>query len=146
MKFGHLEKGKLVVAKMPIVKDNKTYFTSDPEVLLTLGEKEVVYSQAPEATNKGRYQSTWKETDTQIIQEWEYIAYPDYQLKDIYKRQTVKYIREKYSSNQEFAILREYMVDQETNKEAFEEYSAHVEACKVRAHEEIYGTDETSEE
>jgi hypothetical protein len=141
MKFGHLVNGKLVSAKMPIVKDNKTYYTNDPELLFTLGEKEVVATSMPPLSDDGLYKSVWKETDKQIIQEWEFEAYPESILKDKYKALTVKYIREKYSQNQEFAILREYMVDQEANKAAFEEYSNYVEACKVRAHQEIYNTE-----
>lgn len=145
MKFGHLVNGRVVIAKLPIEYEGRTYFTSDPEVMLSLGEKEVIYSTAP-ASDSGIYTPVWTESDTQIIQEWVFEAYTEEQLKEQYKKLTVHYIREKYSTNQEFAILREYMVDQEANKEAFEEYSAHVEACKVRAHEEIYGTDEISEE
>lgn len=138
MKFGHLVNGKLIATKMPIIHDNRTYFTNDPDLLLTLGEKEVVYSSMPTATNKGRYQCVWKETDKQIIQEWEFVAYPEYQLKDLYKKITVQYIREKYSSNQEFAILREYMAYGETCKEAFDEYSQYVESCKAKAYAEVY--------
>lgn len=138
MKFGHLVNGKLIATKIPIVHDNRTYFTSDPDLLLTLGEKEVIYTPSPDATNKGRYQCVWKETDKQIIQEWEFVAYPEYQLKEQYKKLTVQYIREKYSTNQEFAILREYMTYGEAYKEAFNEYNSYVESCKERAYAEIY--------
>ena len=137
MKFGHLDNGKVVYAQSPIVNEGRIYYTSDPEIMLTLGYKEVVYTSKPTATG-GKYTPTWTETDTQIIQEWEFEAYTEDQLKEQYKKLTVQYIREKYSTNQEFAILREYMTYGETCKEAFDEYSNYVESCKERARAEVY--------
>lgn len=137
MKFGHLLNGKVVLAKSPIVYEGRTYFTADPAVMLSLGEKEVVYTAAP-AADKGKYKSVWRETDTQLIQEWEFAEYTEEQLKELYKKRTVQYIREKYSINQEFAILREYMTFGESCKEVFDEYSNFVESCKARAYAEIY--------
>lgn len=144
MKFGHLSNGKIVTVKLPIMHDNKAYYTSDPELLLTLGEKEIVYTPAPEASNKGRYECFWNETDRQIIREWVFVAYTENDLKQIYKKQAVKYIREKYNTSQEFALLREYLIDPDTNKEAFEEYNTYVESCKAKAYAEVYGKEENN--
>lgn len=60
------------------------------------------------------------------------------QLKEQYKNLTVQYIREKYSANQEFAVIREYVAYGEPYKEAFDEYSNYVESCKERAHAAVY--------
>ena len=139
MKFGHLVNGRVVIAKLPIEYEGRTYFTSDPEVMLSIGEKEVIYSTAP-TSDSGIYTPVWTETETQLIQKWEFTTYTEEQLKEQYKERTVEYIREKYSVNQEFAILREYMTFGETCKEAFDEYSNYVESCKTRAYEEIYGS------
>lgn len=137
MKFGHLVNGRVVIAKLPIEYEGRTYFTSDPEVMLSIGEKEVIYSTAP-TSDSGIYTPVWTETETQLIQKWEFTTYTEEQLKEQYKERTVEYIREKYSVNQEFAILREYMTFGESCKEAFDEYSNYVESCKARAHAEIY--------
>lgn len=143
MKFGQLINGYLKLAKFPIEHDGRTYYSSDPDVMLSLGYKEVVYTTAP-TSETGVYKPTWTETDTQIVQEWIFEAYTEEQLAERYKKLTVKYIREKYSTNQEFAILREYMTYGETYKEAFDEYSNYVESCKERAHAEIYADETTN--
>lgn len=137
MKFGQLVNGRVKYAKFPIVCGGRTYYTSDPELMLSFGYKEVVQS-IPPTSKSGVYKLKWVETDTQIVQEWEFEAYTEEQLKEQYKKLTVQYIREKYSTNQEFAILREYMTYGEAYKEAFNEYNSYVESCKAKAHAEVY--------
>jgi hypothetical protein len=136
MKFGQLIDGKIKYAQSPIEYGGRTYFTSDPKVMLSLGYKEIVDTITPTSEN-GIYKPQWVETDTQIIQKWLFEEYTEEQLKEQYKELTVRYIRKKYSSNQEFAILREYMSDS-TNKNAFEEYNLYVESCKAKAYADIY--------
>ena len=61
-----------------------------------------------------------------------------------YKTLCEKYIREKYSANDEDKIKREClfdMISNNTNKESklqFLEYNSYVESCKLRAKEEVY--------
>lgn len=57
--------------------------------------------------------------------------------EDQYKQRVIDLIRERYSVDDELAILR-----QRDNKvEEFNEYNAFVESVKVIAHNEIYGDD-----
>lgn len=57
-----------------------------------------------------------------------------------YEMLVEKYIREKYSPNDENKVVREYLADM-TNvekKAQFDDYNAYVESCKTRAKNEIY--------
>ena len=51
-----------------------------------------------------------------------------------YKQRIVELIREKYSGDDEFAILRQ----RDTKTEEFNEYNEYVEECKRIAYNEIY--------
>lgn len=51
-----------------------------------------------------------------------------------YKEKIVELIREKYSGDDEFAILRQ----RDTKTEEFNEYNEYVEECKRIAYNEIY--------
>lgn len=55
-------------------------------------------------------------------------------LETQYKQRIVELIREKYSGDDEFAILRQ----RDTKTEEFNEYNEYVEECKRIAHNEIY--------
>ena len=54
-----------------------------------------------------------------------------------YKRLVVKFIREKYSADDEIAILRQ----QEEKTLEYQEYYAYCEECKRRAREEVYSNE-----
>lgn len=68
--YGHLENGKLVKMRFPIKYQGEDYFTLDPNILLAVGEKEIVYAKR-KPNNPCR--SRWIETKTQLIQIWESI-------------------------------------------------------------------------
>lgn len=55
-------------------------------------------------------------------------------LDKLYGQRIAELIRERYSINDELAILRQ----RDTKPEEFEEYNAFVEECKAQAKEEIY--------
>lgn len=131
VKFGHLVDGRLVIPKLPIRHNDMDYFTSDPEIMLTLGQKEVVYNARPETSDKGVYISKFKETDTQLVQGWTFVPYTEEQLRTKYKNKSVKHIRENYSVNDEIKILREYLAYPNSTeaKAAFDAYNAYVEEC-----------------
>ena len=54
-------------------------------------------------------------------------------VDDVYEHEIIKRIRQKYSINQELAILRQ----RDTKPEEFEEYNAYVEACKNAVKKEM---------
>ena len=53
----------------------------------------------------------------------------------LYANLVSKLIRERYSVDDEMAILRQ----KETKPEEWQEYNSYCEECKARAKEEIYG-------
>ena len=139
MKFGHIDNGKLVFAKIPVKIGERDYFTEDASIMLQAGEKEIVHSSEPEPRSDGTYMSSWNETETQIVLTWTFVPYTDEELHKIYQQTVVKYIREKYTVNDENEILREYLAYGESKKSDFDEYNVYVESCKTRAYGEIYG-------
>jgi hypothetical protein len=141
MNFGHLKDNKLIPARQPITIDDRDYFTSDPELMLQAGEKEIVTIERPvnENINKGRYVLSYEETATQIIYKWTFVEFTEEELRSKYCNLTNQFIREKYSSNDENKIIREYLAYGEEYKPAFDEYNTYVEECKAKAHTEIYG-------
>jgi hypothetical protein len=54
-------------------------------------------------------------------------------VDDVYEHEVIKRIRQKYSINQELAILRQ----RDTKPQEFEEYNAFVEECKNAVKKEI---------
>lgn len=52
-----------------------------------------------------------------------------------YKQRIVELVRERYSVDDEIAILRQ----RDSKIEEFNEYNAYVERCKEIAHNEVYG-------
>ncbi len=69
-----------------------------------------------------------------------YIPYTEEELVKIkqekYENRVVELIRQKYSLNQELAILRQ----QNVNYAEFEEYNAYAETCKAQAKAEMGGS------
>lgn len=57
-------------------------------------------------------------------------------LQTQYESLVVTYIREKYSMNEELAILRKHIAG--IDNEEFKEYNNYVEECKTKAREKIF--------
>ena len=55
-----------------------------------------------------------------------------------YKQRIIDLIRERYSTDDEIAILRQ----RDSKPEEFAEYDAYVEQCKATAHNEVYGNEQ----
>lgn len=59
------------------------------------------------------------------------------ELKTNYDALCVTYIREMYSADDEYKILREYLADM-SNPTEFNRYNNYVNECKARAYADIY--------
>lgn len=59
------------------------------------------------------------------------------QKKIRYEKYTVKYIRDKYTNDDEYKILREKISGMDND--SFTTYNTYVEECKVKAYKEVYG-------
>lgn len=74
MKYGKLENNRIIYAKLPLKINGKDVFTTDAEIFLSQGYKEIV-NTTPEQ-REGYYPvGRWEETELQIIREWDY--YPE---------------------------------------------------------------------
>lgn len=59
-------------------------------------------------------------------------------LDKIYAQLASQYIRERYTLDDELAIIRQ-KDDSDAKRAEFEVYTAYAEECKIRAHREVYG-------
>ena len=58
---------------------------------------------------------------------------PEISLEEQYKNRIVELIKERYSTDDEIAVLRQ----RESKPDEFDEYNAYVEGCKAQAREEL---------
>lgn len=73
MRYAKLINNNVQYAPNPIlIEDN--YIGNPPiENYLEEGYKPVIYTEQPELQGSGYYKEVWKETETNIIQDWEWI-------------------------------------------------------------------------
>lgn len=135
--FGKIVNKELQKPSYPIKHNDRDYFTTDPQLMLELGWKELVYTQKPIST-EGQYIFHWEETDTQLIQTWELIEYSEEEKRKMYEIEVGQRIREQYSINEEFAILRKYLIDRDNHTEEFKKYNSYVEQSKDKARKKYY--------
>lgn len=83
----------------------------------------------------GFYKPKWD--GTQWIEGGSAPVETDEQKKLRYDALTVQYIRQQYTADDEYQILREKLAG--TDVGAFDTYNAFVEQCKVNAHTVVYG-------
>lgn len=140
--YGKLENGKIIYLQQPFLMNDQLWFTNNPEIILQAGYKEIIQDDKPINCAYRKYNCKYIEHDTQIIQTWEPSTDNDAEenLAQSYKIATVRNIRKKYSQNDEFKILREYLLnptDAEI-KNAFNNYNSFVEESKRKALESVY--------
>lgn len=138
MKYGHLLNNQVIYATYPLRVGNTDYFFPDSDIALQAGEKEIIDTVKPSDTYKGKYVMSWTENETQIVRTWTFVEYTDKDKENRYNVLTVAYIRKQYSANDENKILREYLANGESHKEAFDTYNSYVEGCKAAAYAEAY--------
>lgn len=71
--FGKLIDGNIQYFKPPLRTETEDIYTNDAELLLSHGWKEVVYTEPPEEREGYTPAPYWTETETQIVQAWEYV-------------------------------------------------------------------------
>ena len=105
-------------APIPLVIDGKDVFTNDEKIYNSQGYFALTSADYP--NDKKNYTSKYILKDNNILQVWEEIEIP-------YEQRVVNRIREKYSIDDELAILRQ----RDTKPEEFEQYNAFVEQIKA---------------
>lgn len=77
--YAKLQNGMLRSAPKTVTWNGCTVNNPSAEKLMELGYKPVVYTDMPESTVEGKhYESSWKESDTEIIQIWTLVDDPVY--------------------------------------------------------------------
>ena len=77
--YAKLQNGMLRSAQKTVQWHNCTVNNPSEEKLVELGYKPVVYTDIPESTIEGKhYESSWKETETEITQVWNLVDDPVY--------------------------------------------------------------------
>ena len=72
MSFGKIENGELKLLKMPLKIDGKDVFTNDESIILKNGYKPIEYT-LPEEKDGLFPVPKFKEQESKIVQEWEYV-------------------------------------------------------------------------
>lgn len=127
--------------KYPIKIDNQYIYTADETTLNSLGFKKFIKESKPEQSYEYKYILKYVETADSIIETYDEVVYTDEEKHDLYEKLCVELIKAIYPYNEEIKIIREYLTysDDKNKKAAFEQYTALVEECKVKAHKKVYG-------
>jgi hypothetical protein len=128
MKYAKIENGNVTFAKNIEIMGGKIIINLTPAQSIGMGYKEYISSPVPEGRKWYAPEMRHIETDTQIIQEWEYVKTTEPE----YKTLVVSKIREKYDMDDEFSMR--YKDD---NDPDFIEYRAYVQECKEWAKQQI---------
>lgn len=77
--YAKLQNGMLRSAPKTVTWNGCTVNNPSADKLVELGYKPVVYTDMPENTTEGKhYESSWEESDTEIIQTWTLVDDPVY--------------------------------------------------------------------
>lgn len=126
MQYAKLENERLIFAPSEIRHDGMVIMNPRLELLSPMGYKPVEYTERPEINTEGNeLGEVYADNGDRITVTWEeYTPEPVPELT--YEQQVVALIREKYTSDDETALLRQ----RDTKPEEFEEYFAYCEECK----------------
>lgn len=126
MKYAKLENGYLIPAPGEVRQGGMVIMNPGPEILGPMGYKPVEYTERPEVSTPGNeLREVYADNGDRITVTWEEST-PEPVPELTYEQQVVALIREKYTSDDETALLRQ----RDTKPEEFEEYFAYCEECK----------------
>lgn len=126
-------KNKYLIEKAPrcIHIGNETFVLPTEEQYNRAGYYEFIEGKEPEERKWYKTISIYTLKDNKIIQTFEYWK----ELKPDYSKLVVSHIRDKYSLNDELAILRQGLSG--AKKGDFDEYNSFCESCKSNAIKEL---------
>ena len=84
------------------------------------------------------YDCSTGKTEIVEVEEIDFPVPTEQELKERYDSLVVQFIREKYTQDDEFSIIRKKMAQIDSLNE-FETYNSFVEECKDRARIQVYG-------
>lgn len=133
MQYAKLENGQLIPAPGEVRQDGMVIMNPGPEILGPMGYKPVEYTERPEVTTPGNeLREIYTDNGDRITVTWEEYT-PEPAPEPSYEEQVVTLIRERYSTDDELAILRQ----RETKPEEFKAYDDYCEACKANVKQKL---------
>jgi hypothetical protein len=141
--FGRLKNGELIKAPNKINHNGRIYHNPKDEVYIDAGYYPVIETEMPDMSDGKQYKQQYELVEGQIVQTWveeeileeeiiEEEIISEVVIQPSYKELVIMRIRERYSIDDEIAILRQRYA----KPEEFEEYNNFVEKCKLQIKEE----------
>lgn len=129
MKYAKLINNKLEFAPKKIIKDGFIITNPGKELVLSLGFKELRYSDKPELNDplNNYLKEVYSDKGDYILVEYKEGSFPPVQELP-YDEKVNNLIREKYSESNELAIIRQ----KDTKPAEFKEYYDFCEDCKLK--------------
>ena len=133
MQYAKLENGYLIPAPGEVRQGGMVIMNPGPEILSPMGSKPGEYAERPEITTPGNdLREVYTESGDRITVTWEEYT-PEPAQEPSYEDQVVALIRERYSADDELAILRQ----RDTKPEEFEQYFHYCEECKAAVKQKL---------
>lgn len=133
MQYAKLENGYLIPAPGEVRQGGMVIMNPGPEILGPMGYKPVEYAERPEITTPGNeLREVYTESGDRITVTWEEYT-PEPAPVPSYEEQVVALIRERYSSDDELAILRQ----RDSKPEEFKAYDDYCEECKATVKQKL---------
>lgn len=133
MQYAKLENGYLIPSPGEVRQGGMVVMNPGPEILGPMGYKPVEYAELPEITTPGNdLREVYTESGDRITVTWEEYT-PEPAPEPSYEEQVVALIRERYSADDELAILRQ----QNRKPEEFKVYDDYCESCKATVKQKL---------
>lgn len=127
MQYAKLENGQLIHAPGEVRQDGMVIMNPGAEILGPMGYKPLSYTDRPEILTPGNeLREVYTDNGDRITVTWEELT-PEPEPAPSYEEQVVSMIRERYSADDELALLRQ----RDTKPEEFEQYFNYCEKCKT---------------
>lgn len=149
MIYGKINNNEFIKAPNKIVFNGYVYYNPNENILKKAGYYNLLEAEYPQepAGDGYRYIKTYEQMEDCILQSWTREAIisqedvvvenyiPDYETE--YKEIVKQLIRQKYTAEDEFGLLRQKFL----KPKEFAEYDKYVEQCKIQAKEIVYGAE-----
>ena len=142
MTYGKIVNGQFVKAPATLHYGGRVYYNPPEKVLIEAGYTALLEAEYPkESAGDGyTYTKKYEQVEDYILASWELEDLGEQSTSDketLYKQYIRELIREKYSVEDELALLRQ----KEQKPIEFAEYDSYVENCKMLAKQKIYGAE-----
>lgn len=133
MQYAKILDGQLIPAPGKVRQGGMVIMNPGAEILGPMGYKPLSYTERPEISTPGNeLRETYTDNGDRITVTWEEFT-PEPAPELSYEEQVVSMIRERYSADDELALLRQ----RDTKPEEFEQYFNYCEECKATVKQKL---------